>query len=99
MSGETLIRQGTPVQLQPSQQLIISCMRANPKPDHLVGITYPHSTIPSANPHRVNGFSGMYRLPAETRMRRVLPKELIGLPRLLLYLLSIEFGSVSRQQQ
>ena len=78
--------QETPVQLQPSQQLIISRMRANPKPDNLIGITYPHGTIPSANPHRVNRLGGMRMLPAETRMIRVLPKELIGLPRLLLHL-------------
>src|SRR5262245_54439787 len=61
-------------------------MRANPKPDDLVGIAYPHRTIPSANPHRVYRLCGMHMLPAETRVIRVLPKELICLPRLLLHL-------------
>jgi len=64
--------QRTPMQLQPSQQLIISRMWANPKPDDFTGIAYPHSTIPSANPHRVNRLGGMHMLPAETRMIRVL---------------------------
>ena len=59
------MHQGTSGQLQPSQQLIIRRMRANPKPDDLIGIAYPHGTIPSANPYRVNRLGGMHMLPAE----------------------------------
>jgi hypothetical protein len=63
-----------------------ACVRTNPKPDDLIGIAYPHSTIPSANPHRVKRLGEMHMLPTEARVIRVLPKELIGLSRLLLHL-------------
>jgi hypothetical protein len=61
-------------------------MRANPKPDDLIGATHPHGTIPSADPHRINRLCGMHMLPAETWMIRVLPEECVCCPCLLLHL-------------
>ena len=46
--------QRTPMQLQPSQQLIISRMWANPKPDDFTGIAYPCPSDKPA-PHRECG--------------------------------------------
>ena len=85
-SGEAPTSKGSPVRLQPSKQLVIGRMRANPKPDDFIGAPNPHSTVPSAHPHRINRLGGMHMLPAETRMRRVLPEEFICFPCLLLYL-------------
>ena len=85
-SGEAPTSKGSPVRLQPSKQLVIGRMGANPKPDDFIGTPHPHGTIPSTHPYRINRLGGMHMLPAETRMRRVLPEERVCLPCLLLYL-------------
>src|SRR5215475_13686994 len=79
-------RLNTPGELQPPQQLVIRCMRPNPKPDHLIRLAYAYGTVSPTHPHGVNRPGGMHTFPAETRMPGVLPEEHVGVPRLLLHL-------------
>jgi hypothetical protein len=73
-------------QSQVVEQPVIIRVGANPKPNDGVAVQCTHGTMNDADAGRLDWWVGMHFLEAQARMRRILAKQLVGLPRLRTHL-------------
>jgi len=58
--------------------MIILGVRPDPEPDHVISFSHRERPIGQTHARRKDGTQGVDLLEAKTRVKRILPKQLIG---------------------